>query len=141
MAGKDIPDIYCWDMETEKLKIYLASSRKGALRVGVSLKERSDCVSYFRKIYPSQIIVKDKSLNRPLIQSVSAALNNKPERKKLPLAIHGTPFQVKVWKALKRIPFGQTRTYGEVASMVGKPGSARAVGQAMNRNPLPLFFP
>lgn len=135
-----MPDIYCWEIESDKLKIYLASSWKGAQRVGISLKKRTDCTSYFKKIYPSKRIVRDKSMNRPLIESVYAALSNKPERNRLPLDIRGTTFQVRVWKALKRIPFGQTKTYGEIASMVGKPGGARAVGQAMGKNPLPLVF-
>ena len=140
MAGKEISDIYCWEIDSDKLKIYLASSGKGALRVGVSLKRGPDCVSYFRKIYPSKRILKDKYLNRPLSESVEAALSNRPERDKLPLDIRGTPFQMRVWKALKKIPFGQTRTYGEVASIVRNPRGARAVGQAVGRNPLPLVF-
>jgi O-6-methylguanine DNA methyltransferase len=44
-------------------------------------------------------------------------------------------------KAIARIPFGETRTYKEVAAMAEKPKGARAVGQAMGRNPLPLIFP
>lgn len=141
MAGKGVPDIYCWDMETDDLKIYLASSARGALRIGISLDKSGDCVTYFRDIYPSKRILKDKSRNRLLSKSVEAALNNRPERKRLPLDIKGTPFQMKIWESLKRIPFGQTRTYGELASMVGNKGGARAVGQALGRNPLPLFFP
>ena len=109
MAGKEISDIYCWEIDSDKLKIYLASSRKGALRVGISLKSRPDCVSYFREIYPLKRIVKDEYLNRPLSESVEAALSNRPERDNPPLDIKGTPFQMRVWKALKRIPFGQTK--------------------------------
>ena len=141
MAGKDISDIYCWDIESGDLKIYLASSGRGALRVGISLDKAGDCVTYFRVIYPSANIVRDKARNRLLTKAVGAALNNEPDRNDLSLDIEGTPFQKKVWKSLKRIPFGQTRTYGEVASMVGNAESARAVGQALGRNPLPLVFP
>jgi methylated-DNA-[protein]-cysteine S-methyltransferase len=141
MAGKGVRDIYCWDIESDDLKIYLASSARGALRIGISLDKSGDCVSYFRDIYPSKRILKDKSRNRLLSKSVEATLNNRAERKRIPLDIKGTPFQMKVWESLKRIPFGQTRTYGELASMVGHNGGARAVGQALGRNPLPLFFP
>jgi len=141
MAGKGVRDIYCWDIESDDLKIYVASSDRGALRIGISLDKSGDCVTYFRDIYPSKRILKDKSRNRLLSKSVEAALNNRPERKRIPLDIKGTPFQMKVWESLKRIPFGQTRTYGELASMVGHKGGARAVGQALGRNPLPLFFP
>jgi O-6-methylguanine DNA methyltransferase len=53
----------------------------------------------------------------------------------------GTPFQKKVWRALKTIPRGATRTYGEIAAAIGQPGAARAVGAACGANPLPLFIP
>ena len=59
----------------------------------------------------------------------------------LPLAYRGTLFQANVWKALTRIPFGETRSYGEVAEMIGKPAAMRAVGQANGRNNLPLIVP
>jgi methylated-DNA-[protein]-cysteine S-methyltransferase len=60
---------------------------------------------------------------------------------RLPLSPEGTPFQQAVWKALLQIPYGETRSYGEVARMVGRPGAARAVGQACNRNPLGIVVP
>ena len=141
MAGKGVSDIYCWDIELGDLKIYLASTDRGALRVGISLDKSGDCVAYFKGIFPSKNIIKDKSRNGLLIKSVEAALKNRPARNRLSLNIEGTPFQKRVWKTIKRIPYGQTRTYGEVASMVGIPGGARAVGQALGRNPLPLVFP
>lgn len=59
----------------------------------------------------------------------------------LPLAPHGTDFQKDVWAALARIPYGQTRTYGEVAAALGRPGSNRAVGAAVGRNPLSIVVP
>ena len=59
----------------------------------------------------------------------------------VPVSLEGTAFQKKVWAALQKIPAGQTRTYGEVAMVMGIPGGARAIGQAMNKNPLPIIFP
>jgi len=53
----------------------------------------------------------------------------------------GTDFQQRVWEELQKIPYGQTRSYGQIASKIGKPKAARAVGQAVNRNPLPLVIP
>lgn len=50
-------------------------------------------------------------------------------------------FTGRVWQAVRRIPYGDTVTYGEVAGMVGRRNAARAVGGAMARNPLPLFVP
>ncbi len=58
-----------------------------------------------------------------------------------PLNPRGTAFQREIWTLLLRIPFGQTRTYGELAAMLGKPGAAQAVGSAVGRNPISVFIP
>jgi len=54
---------------------------------------------------------------------------------------HGTPFQQAVWEQLTRIPYGTTATYGQIAARVGRPGAARAVGNACGANPVPLLIP
>ncbi|MBM3673690.1 MAG: methylated-DNA--[protein]-cysteine S-methyltransferase [Actinobacteria bacterium] len=59
----------------------------------------------------------------------------------LALAPEGTPFQLEVWEALRAIPYGETISYGELASRVGRPGAARAVGAANGRNPLSIVVP
>ena len=59
----------------------------------------------------------------------------------LPLDPAGTAFQKQVWEALETIPYGETRTYGQVAHMIGKPNAMRAVGGANNKNPLPILIP
>jgi methylated-DNA-[protein]-cysteine S-methyltransferase len=59
----------------------------------------------------------------------------------LDLAAEGSPFQQPVWTALLEIPYGETVTYGEVAARVGRPGSARAVGRAVGRNPIGIVVP
>jgi methylated-DNA-[protein]-cysteine S-methyltransferase len=59
----------------------------------------------------------------------------------LPLQPEGTPFQLQVWRWLAGIPFGETRTYLEVAEALGDPKSVRAVGAANGRNPLPIVVP
>jgi methylated-DNA-[protein]-cysteine S-methyltransferase len=60
---------------------------------------------------------------------------------RLHLAPEGTPFQLAVWRELRAIPFGETRTYGELARRVGVAGGARAVGLANGANPLPIIVP
>lgn len=59
----------------------------------------------------------------------------------LPLAPKGTPFQKEVWQALSSIPYGQTRSYADIAAQVGRPKAFRAVGMANNRNPIPIVIP
>lgn len=59
----------------------------------------------------------------------------------LPLAPHGTAFQQRVWAALRAIPYGETCTYGELATAIGSPNASRAVGMANHRNPIPIIIP
>ena len=59
----------------------------------------------------------------------------------LPLAPRGTPFQLRVWRALGDIPWGQTRTYRDIALAVDCPRGFRAVGMANHHNPIPIFIP
>jgi methylated-DNA-[protein]-cysteine S-methyltransferase len=59
----------------------------------------------------------------------------------VPTAASGTDFQRRVWAALTGIPAGQTRTYGEIAGQLGRPGASRAVGAATGRNPISIIVP
>ena len=59
----------------------------------------------------------------------------------LPLDLRGTPFQLEVWNALLRIPYGETRTYAQLAVALGHPGAARAVGAANGANPVSIIVP
>jgi methylated-DNA-[protein]-cysteine S-methyltransferase len=59
----------------------------------------------------------------------------------LPLALKGTEFQMSVWKALQSIPYGETRSYKDVAALVGNAKATRAVGMANNRNPVAIIVP
>ena len=57
------------------------------------------------------------------------------------IEMNGTVFQQEVWDALLTIPYGETRTYKQIAEQIGRPKAVRAVGGALNRNPLPVIFP
>ncbi|MFJ9538375.1 methylated-DNA--[protein]-cysteine S-methyltransferase [Streptomyces sp. NPDC101225] len=59
----------------------------------------------------------------------------------LPLSLHGTPFQRAVWDELRRIPYGETRSYGQLADALGRPSASRAVGLANGRNPIGIIVP
>lgn len=59
----------------------------------------------------------------------------------LPLRLQGTDFQRQVWEALRSIPYGETRSYGQLAAALGRPRACRAVGMANHNNPIPILVP
>jgi methylated-DNA-[protein]-cysteine S-methyltransferase len=59
----------------------------------------------------------------------------------IPFRLHGSPFELRVWTALQRIPFGEVRSYGQLAAELGDPNSSRAVGRANGANPVSILVP
>jgi len=80
-------------------------------------------------------------LNRQSELEIRAYLNGKLKKFSVKIDIEAAPFQKKVLNYVARIPFGQTKTYGEIAAIVGNPRASRAVGTANARNNLPLVVP
>jgi len=86
-----------------------------------------------------------RNASHPVIEAASAQLreyfNGRRRSFDLPLDPAGTPFQKQVWHALRTIPYGQTRSYAQIARQIGRPSAARAVGAANGRNPLSIIVP
>lgn len=72
---------------------------------------------------------------------ISEYLAGKRKKFDFPYRLEGTPFQRKVWAALETIPYGETRTYKDIARAIGNEKATRAVGMANNRNPIPIVVP
>ena len=83
----------------------------------------------------------DRRYFRTVIQQFEAYFNGRLTQFRLSLALEGTPFQKKVWKALAKIPFGKTVSYGDIAQRIGNPKASRAVGAANAKNPLSIIVP
>ena len=83
----------------------------------------------------------DPSANHQTVEQLTEYFEGKRTQFDLPLDVEGTPFQKAVWSELLRIPYGETRTYGEIAKAVGRPGAARAVGMANHENPIAVVIP
>ncbi|MGA9852920.1 MAG: methylated-DNA--[protein]-cysteine S-methyltransferase [Gammaproteobacteria bacterium] len=78
---------------------------------------------------------------REVVRQLKAYFAGKLTRFDLSLKPEGTEFQIKVWRALRTIPYGKTWSYGELARRIGKPAASRAVGAANGQNPLPIIVP
>jgi methylated-DNA-[protein]-cysteine S-methyltransferase len=84
---------------------------------------------------------RDAAALRPVREQFLEYFDGKRTRFDLPLAPHGTPFQLKVWTTLASIPYGETWSYRDLAIRIDAPKAVRAVGAANGRNPLPIVLP
>jgi len=89
----------------------------------------------------SGAIQRDDSVCSDVIKQLHEYFSGKRYKFDVPLSIEGTEFYKKVWERVQSIPYGQTRSYGEIALEVGNPKAVRAVGQANRRNPIPIIIP
>ena len=86
-------------------------------------------------------ICQETTLIKEAHQQLSEYLKGERKSFDLPLRMKGTDFQQRVWNALLDIPYGETRSYKQIAEAIGKPKAVRAVGMANNRNPLLIVVP
>jgi methylated-DNA-[protein]-cysteine S-methyltransferase len=84
---------------------------------------------------------RDAAPFEPAIRQLAEYSAGRRREFELDLDFSGTAFQVEVWAALRRIPYGRTISYGDLAGRIGQPGAARAVGAANHANPLPIVIP
>ncbi len=81
------------------------------------------------------------SLGNLAVRELDAYFERRLQKFTLPLDLRGTPFQKSVWEALLGIPYGETRSYGDIAVAIGKPAAVRAVGLANGANPVSIIVP
>lgn len=129
VSGFDGPWGQLWIGSTNKgvCGIFLRGSKEELER---DLQRRKDCD--FRT---------DQAANRGLMDQIHEYLAGERRVFDADLDLWGSSFQLRVWDLLKSIPYGQTRSYGELAHSVGIPRAARAVGGAAGSNPVPLLVP
>ena len=112
-------------------------------RVVAVLVQESDDASFLvaalDRRFPRAELREDANL--PALQSVLAFVEKPEENLALPMDIPGTPFQRRVWREIRKIPFGTTTTFAAIAARVGSPRAIRAVGNACARNPLEFAIP
>lgn len=94
-----------------------------------------------RRRFPAARLVRDDAGLSATLAEVRAAIAEPAAARDLPLDLRGTAFQLRVWQALRSIPAGETRSYGELAAMAGRPGAARAAGRACGLNPVAPAVP
>lgn len=99
------------------------------------------CLSFGNMAGPKAVSWKKTSLLLHATSQLDGYFQGKRRSFDLPLSPQGTPFEQAVWQVLQTIPYGETRSYGDIARQIGRPSACRAVGRAIGRNPLGIVIP
>jgi O-6-methylguanine DNA methyltransferase len=102
---------------------------------------REGVETWVRVRAPKSRVIHDQSALADLSTQLTAYFEGALQRFSLPLDLRGTPFQLDVWRALQEIPYGEVRSYGDIARAIGRPRAVRAVGMANHDNPIPIIVP
>jgi AraC family transcriptional regulator of adaptative response/methylated-DNA-[protein]-cysteine methyltransferase len=121
-------------------RLLVASTELGVC--AVKLGEQDDALEReLKREYPAAEVVRDRRQRREWVEAIVGHLRGGEPSIDLPIDVRATAFQWKVWRALQRIPYGETRAYAEVARSIGRPAAARAVARACAANPVALVIP
>lgn len=118
----------------------LAATDAGVCKISMADAE-PELTADLSTSFPAATIARDDAALRDWADVLLRYLNGDLHAPDLPLDIHPTDFQRRVWDALRTIPYGSTRTYQEVATMIGQPKASRAIGSACAANPVALVIP
>jgi AraC family transcriptional regulator of adaptative response/methylated-DNA-[protein]-cysteine methyltransferase len=116
--------------------LLVAATSKGICRLTFDEDERA-----LRNRFPNADILPDDGTIAPWVAGALKAINAPQSAPELPIDVHGTAFQEAVWRELRKIPLGETRSYADIARAVGDPKATRAVGTANGSNPVAVLVP
>jgi O-6-methylguanine DNA methyltransferase len=123
-------------------EVHLATAGHGlCLSVLGAERARGQLEAWLERHEPEARLVRSTEGLEEAIEQLEAYAQGALKSFDLSLDLRGTPFQLRVWQALREIPFGEQRTYGQIAASLGQPGASRAVGGANGKNPIPLIVP
>jgi AraC family transcriptional regulator of adaptative response/methylated-DNA-[protein]-cysteine methyltransferase len=117
-------------------EMFIAATSKGICRLTFDDSEAS-----LKRLFPNAAIVRDDGGLRELVEGALAAIEQPLAAPELPIDVAGTAFQEAVWRELRRIPAGETRSYAEIAAAIGHPKAVRAVGTANGDNHVCVLIP
>jgi O-6-methylguanine DNA methyltransferase len=146
-SGPDRPQdrivtkVYCTTFDSRVGRIYVASTERGVCKISVPRETRKDFFTWLDEHLDLDGVVDNKSRNKEIIDQLTRYISGRLVRFTCPVDLIGTPFQLRVWKELMKIPYGSTITYKTLAKRISVPSAFQAVGRANAANPLPIIVP
>jgi methylated-DNA-[protein]-cysteine S-methyltransferase len=133
--------IYWTLLVYEGWHLYLAGTSNGLCFIGSQNQPFEELSTWTGKHFPNRQLVQDDEKLKPYVSELIEYFQGKRKSFAAPLLYHGTPFQMAVWNALCEIPYGETKSYADIANQIQKPAAVRAVGAAIGANPVLISVP
>jgi methylated-DNA-[protein]-cysteine S-methyltransferase len=133
--------VYCTSFDSRIGRIYVASTDKGVCKLSVPRESRKDFFDWLKAHFDPDAVTDNRAKNKDVIDQLTRYFNGRLVKFTCTVDLMGTPFQVRVWKELTKIPYGTTITYKHLARKVMAPKAFQAVGRANGKNPLPIIVP
>lgn len=118
-----------------------AFTPQGLCRLAFPDEPADACAAWARRWVPAAVAASGGPALVQLAEELNAYLDGAQREFTLPVDLRGTPFQLEVWRELRAIPYGQVRSYADLAAAIGRPKAVRAVGLANGANPVPIVVP
>ncbi|PFO06249.1 cysteine methyltransferase [Bacillus sp. AFS076308] len=141
MKSQTKPTIYWSILNYKDWKMYIAATSKGLCFVGSQGMPFEELAEWAAKRFPGSPIVESREELKQYENELVEYLDGKRKCFTIPFDYNGTDFQLSVWTALSEIPYGETRSYSEIANTINKPAAVRAVGTAIGVNPILITVP
>ncbi|MGP7816481.1 methylated-DNA--[protein]-cysteine S-methyltransferase [Niallia sp. 01092] len=141
MNSKETPIIYWSLLKYKDWNFYIASTSKGLCYVGSQNKPYEELAAWAIKSFPGSPLAEEREKLEPYTVEIIEYLEGNRKTFTVPFDYNGTAFQLTVWNALCEIPYGQTKSYSDIANDINKPSAVRAVGAAIGANPVLITVP
>jgi methylated-DNA-[protein]-cysteine S-methyltransferase len=125
----------------DKWQMFLAATTNGLCYVGSPNQPFEELSTWVKNHFPNIDLVQNDEILQPYLEELAEYFQGKRNTFQKPLDLYGTQFQLSVWNALCEIPYGQIRSYSEIANHIQKPTSVRTVGAAIGANPVLIVVP
>ena len=133
--------VYWSTLTSENWKVNVAATDKGLCYIETPNKSCEELEAWVRKKIPKAILEKNNQILQPYMKEIIQYLEGERNEFTFSYDLRGTPFQLAVWDASTKIPYGETRTYAEIAQQINNPKAVRAVGAAIGANPVLFAIP
>ncbi|CAM4498008.1 MAG: methylated-DNA--[protein]-cysteine S-methyltransferase [Paenibacillus macerans] len=141
MKTTQVQTLFWSQLTDQDWNLYICATEKGLAYVGSPAWPFADLEAWAGRRFPGSPLVRDEGRMKPYAAELTEYFHGRRQHFTVPFDLQGTPFQLAVWEALCAIPFGQTRSYSDIAQQIRKPSAVRAVGAAIGANPLLVTVP